>query len=149
MNQGPQLTSFAPVPLAENTGRQLLPMCVFGEDFFFSFCFFCLGHSPWASWHLGASMHAWAEVTQRVLPSTVCAVPKFQSRLHFSKSTAQGNWGNCFPGASPILFVRVSFMQIGNIPTTKLSADHLPRKWSCGCLMAVLSAFLISPLRAV
>lgn len=90
----------------------------------------------WAStWDLDKSpCVGW--VTQGVLPRTICDVPRLQSRLQFSKSKAQGNWENYFPGASSILLVQGLFMQIGNIPTTKLHATHLPRRCSCGCLMA-------------
>lgn len=97
------------------------------------------------------SLHVWAEVTWGVLPSssTVCGVPKFQSRPWFSKFRTQGTWGNYFPGASLILFVHVLLMQIRSIPTTKLCAAHLAKKWSCACLKALLDSFLISQLHTV
>lgn len=95
-------------------------------------------------------LHAWAEVTWEVLPSsTICDVPKFHSRLWFSKFKAQGTWENYFLGASLILFVHVLLMQFRSIPTTKPCAAHLPKKCSCGYLMALLSTFLVSQLHTV
>lgn len=122
--------------------------CVLGG--FFSL-FFCLSHSLWASQHLGpwqASMRG-LRSTWGVLPSTICDGPKFQNRLQFSKSKAQGNQGNYFPGASLILFVHVPFMQIGQTPTAKLCAVPLPRKCSWRRLKGLLSAFLISQFHTV
>lgn len=38
------------------------------------------------------SLRVWAEVTWGVLPSTVCVVPEFQSRLHFSNAKPRRIW---------------------------------------------------------
>ena len=45
---------------------------------------------------------------------------------------------------SRFYLVHVPFMQIGHPPTTKLCAALLLGKYSCSCLMLLLSAFLIS-----
>lgn len=116
-------------------------MRVCWEDFFFVFLSQPLPVGEPAPGTL-TSLHAWAEVTWGVLPSTICDGPKFQNRLQFSKSKAQGNQGNDFPGASLILFVHIPFMQIGQTPTAKLCAAPLHLK-------GLLSAFLISQCHTV
>lgn len=147
MNQSCKLISLAPALLAENTGRWFLLMCVFWGGFFS--LFFCLSHSPWASQHLGR----W-QASMRGLRShgEFYPVMVLNSRAGYSFPNPR------LRGTREITFLELALSYLsmlqfvhanGNTPTAKRHAAPLPGKRSYGCLMALLSALLISQFHTV
>lgn len=130
----------------EHRKTVLAYVCVLG-GFFFSL-FFCLSHSPWASQHLGP----W-QASMRGLRShgEFYPVMVLNSRAGYSFPNPR------LRGTRGITFLELALSYLSMFHSCKLEIlpqlccllPLLPGKRSCGCLMALLSALLISPFHTV
>lgn len=135
--------------LAENTGKIVFAYVhVWGRLFFFVFLSQPQAVGEPAPGTL-TSLHAcvgWGHLGRSTQDHLSCPWIPEQTAV----CQIQGSWefGELLFW-SRFYLVHVPFMQIGHPPTTKLCAALLLWKYSCSCLMLLLSAFLISQLPTV